>query len=218
MNSYDSLPYGPHWNPEKKMPQCLIGGNMCDICFQDSQKPVRADLDAYVCDLLVRLGIQPKPKPQIEVFPEIKNIEGINSVYELTLTTTKDDPAELRQYLDKIVASKMFGVTAYKACYELQKNGKPHIHAMLWSTKKVLNSNHIKSKIKFPYIFTLKFVRMQPNFYNYILKNEKDISTIEYCLKNNLTQIWHKPDEPVLSESEGPNTPQGPLEPLSESK
>lgn len=189
----ECIGFGNHFDADRQMPQCMIGGNMCDDCWVASRQMFRAEMDKILEDTLIANGIlKPKPKIDIVQFPEIKDIEGVASVYELTLTTTKDDPYELRQYFQKIYESKMFDVKAFKACMELQKNGNPHIHAMLWSGKRVLNSNHIKSKIKFPYIFSLKFVRRQENFYNYILKSEKNnnIEDIDYCNRKGIPQQW----------------------------
>lgn len=166
---------------------CLYGGNLCDACYDKSMADSRAEFMKY---RPLTMPDPPKPKVDLEPLPEINGIDGVISVYELTLTTTKDDPYELRQFFKKICDSKMFDVKAFKACVELQENGKPHIHAMLWSGKKVLNSNHVKSKIKFPYIFTLKFVRRQLNYYNYILKEKDSPNIIEYCRLKGIPQIW----------------------------
>lgn len=167
--------------------KCIIGGNICDECFAESLVRWRADFNKYKP---ITMPDPPKPVVPIEPLPEVNGIDGVLSVYELTLTTTKDDPYELRQYFKKICDSKMFDVKAFKACVELQKNGMPHIHAMIWSGKKVLNSNHIKAKIKFPYIFSLKFVRRQLNYYNYILKEKDSDVIIEYCQTKGIPQIW----------------------------
>ncbi|AUM61759.1 Rep [uncultured virus] len=189
-----------------EMAQCLIGGNMCDDCFAKGLKQEREKLNCDLRKWLIDTGIvkEAKPVPPIQAFPEIEDVQGVNSVYELTLTTTKDDPYELRQYLDKIVKSKMFDVKAFKACMELQENGNPHIHAMLWSGKKVLNSNHIKTKIKFPYRFTLKFVRRQQNYYNYILKEKDSPIIIEYCQRKGIPQEWHTENMPPRNVGEQP--------------
>lgn len=176
-----------------KIAKCLVNGNMCDQCFDDSISVDRKKMHVMIDALEKDSGFlgDLKSAVTVEEFAEIKDVQGVNSVYELTLTTTKDDPYEIRMYFDKIVKSKMFDVKAFKACMELQQNGNPHIHAMLWSGKKVLNSNHVKTKIKYPYRFTLKFVRRQQNFYNYILKEKDSPNIIEYCLKKGIPQIWH---------------------------
>ena len=173
---------------------------MCDACFEKSMTDWRAELNSY---RPLTMPEPPKPVVPIEPLPELKDVKGVLSVYELTLTTTKDDPYELRQYFKKICDSKMFDVKAFKACVELQKNGMPHIHAMLWSGKKVLNSNHIKAKIKYPYRFSLKFVVRQLNYYNYILKEKDSIDIIDYCNKKGIPQIWHTENIKSPSETEG---------------
>lgn len=202
----DDTPYGPHYNTDRKMPECVIGGNLCDECWKAQRGLFEARMSMMMLESMRKYGFSirtPKKEPEqpavdIVEFEEIKDIAGVLSVYELTLTTTKDDPYEIRQYFNKIIQSKMFGVLAYKACIELQQNGMPHLHAVLWSSKKVLNSNHVKSKIKFPYIFTLKFVRRQENFYKYILKNKNDASIIDYCQRKGIPQIWSSIDEQAI--------------------
>lgn len=176
-----------------KIAKCLVNGNMCDQCFDESIVAERKKTNVMIDGLEKESGFLSdlKSAVTVEEFDEIKDVQGVNSVYELTLTTTKDDPYELRMYFDKICKSKMFDVKAFKACVELQQNGNPHIHAMLWSGKKVLNSNHIKAKIKFPYRFSLAFVRRQQNFYDYILKEKDSPIIIEYCRKKGIPHQWH---------------------------
>lgn len=202
--------FGPHWDEEREMPTCMIGGNMCDNCYTAKRKAHAEKFEELVLDVLFKHKV--KVKPEIVVFPENRDVVGVQSVYELTLTTTKDDPYELRQYLQKICESKMFDVKAFKACFELQENGHPHIHAMLWSGKKVLNSNHIKSRIKYPYRFSLKFVRRQENFYNYILKEKECPNIIEYCLRKGIQQLWS--GTPQLEIAGPPIPEEHPLEKL----
>ena len=102
----------------------------------------------------------------------------------------------------------MFDVKGYKACFELQKNGMPHIHAMIWSGKKVLNKNHLTGKLKFPYICTLSFVRRQENFYNYILKNKMSPDIIEYCQRKGIPQLWHSEIANINEEKHPQNEPE----------
>ena len=128
--------------------------------------------------------------PHPERPPLVQGIQGIKSVYELTLTTPDDDPLPLRRFLDRVVSSKMFGVLAFTACFELTKNGMPHIHAMLWSSKNLLNSNHIRVKMGYPHRFTLSKVRMETNYWDYIHKDCDNPETQAYCAKHDLEQIW----------------------------
>lgn len=206
-------PYGNHWDENRKMPECMIGGNMCDNCYVAKRKAESDKFEELVLDVLYKHKV--RVKPEIVEFQENKDVEGVESVYELTLTTTKDDPYEIRQYFQKICESKMFAVKAFKACFELQENGHPHIHAMIWSGKKVLNSNHVKTKIKFPYRFSLKFVRRQLNFYNYILKEKDDPTIIEYCLRKGIQQLWSTHEPPAIGAQ---NIPERPLEQPNENK
>jgi len=112
------------------------------------------------------------------------------SAYELTMTTTKDDPYELRQFLQKIVESKAFAVKGWSACIELQANGMPHIYAVLYSEKNYLDASKIKNRIKFPYRFELKRVKSLNNYFKYLKKEDGNASIIEYCLKKGIPQFW----------------------------
>lgn len=154
----------------------------------------RKKCDDYARNLEIQLGLRKPVRPAIEIMqvPELEGVEGVRSVYELTLTMVKDDHVELLKWFDKIRKSKMFDVKAFKACIELQENGNPHLHACLWSGKKHLNRNHVKDKIKFPNRFSLEMVRNQPKFYEYILKAQtKNIDKdIDYCKQHNIPQTW----------------------------
>jgi len=110
------------------------------------------------------------------------------SFYELTLTSTVDDPYALRQWLKQVCDSKMFGVLKFKACMELTKAGMPHIHAILYSSKEYLNTNHIKDKLKFPYRFELAKVRSVKAFLEYISKSK--MNDIDYCDSKGIPQTW----------------------------
>lgn len=113
------------------------------------------------------------------------------SAYEVTLTTTKDDPHELRQFLKKIVESKMYGVKAFSACIELQENGMPHIHAVIYSDKKYCDGTKVRSRIKFPYRYTFQRVKKLDNYLNYIEKEKDNLNIVEYCEKKVIPQFWN---------------------------
>jgi len=132
-----------------------------------------------VCEL-----IPPEPLPEVIV----DKFAPYESLYELTLTTTVDDPYELRMSLDKIVKSAMFEVKGYIACIELTKNSLPHIHALLFSTRKYIDGSKIKKLYKYRY--ECKRVRMPKNYYDYLNKEKNNPLVIDYCAKKGIPQIW----------------------------
>lgn len=136
---------------------------------------------------------RPKPKP-VEQLPVevVDKFAPFDSLYELTLTTTKDDVYELRQWFNKIVRSAMYMVKGYIACIELQKNGNPHIHALLFSTNKHCDSSKIKKSLKFPYLYTMKKVRKPANYYAYINKEADNPIVKDYCVSRGVDQIWEE--------------------------
>lgn len=120
------------------------------------------------------------------------DMHGGESMYELTLTTTKDDPYELRQYLKKIVESRMFEIVYWEACMELTQAGIPHIHAVLYSKRKYLDGSKIKAPkgIAYPYRYEHKRVKMPQNYLNYIKKENGNPIIVDYCLKKGIPQFW----------------------------
>jgi len=130
------------------------------------------------------LGKTDPQKQHIEVGP----LAQYQSIYELTLTTNVDDPYELRTALAKIVKSKMNGIVFWKACFELTKAGMPHIHAILYSSKKYLDATKIKQF--FTKRYELKRVRSEQAFLTYIIKEKNNNVVINYCLQKGIPQIW----------------------------
>lgn len=109
-------------------------------------------------------------------------------VYELTLTSDKDDIYDMRTALDKIVKSKMFDVKAFNACVELTQNHLPHIHAILWMDCKYVDVSKVK---KFwPKRYEFKPVRMIDNYLNYIQKENGNPIIQEYCANKGIPQFW----------------------------
>lgn len=143
-----------------------------------------------------------KPKRDFPVAPPVAmvrddvHIAGLlpydaASAYEVTLTTTKDDPQELRDFLKKIVESKMYAVKAWEACIELQENGMPHIHAIIYSDKKYCDGTKVKSRIKYPYRYKFARVRNLDNYLKYIHKENDNLIIQEYCEKKVIPQFWN---------------------------
>lgn len=153
----------------------LYPGRICtahfEPCFMD-----------YIANRFWRkkvLAIVEKPKEELINY---------KSVYEVTLTTTKDDPYELRQWVQKIAESKMFGVVDMPYCIELTEAGMPHVHAILYSNKKFIDSSQIK-KLKFPYRYECKRVKNLAAYKNYILKEKDNPIIIDYCNRKGIEQF-----------------------------
>lgn len=120
------------------------------------------------------------------------------STYELTLTTTKDDPYELRTWSKKIADSKIFGVHDMPYCIELTKNGLPHIHALIYSTKKYIDGSKVK-KLGYPYRYECKRVIDLSAYNNYIIKEKNNTTIIEYCQRKGIPQ-FDNAKTPILCE------------------
>lgn len=120
------------------------------------------------------------------------------SVYEITLTTTKDDPKELIGYMDKIIKSKMFGVEYYEYVIELTEKGLPHIHAVIYSNRDKIDQSQIKAKgIKFPYRYECVKVRNLPKYLIYIHKEKHNNIVLQYCEKHNILRNYARLPEKI---------------------
>lgn len=160
------------------------------MCTLDATPESRARIDA-VCDavatrVLTRKGlIRPVP-----VQPRVPGVVA-EGIYELTLTTTQDDPAELQRWLSKIMSSAMFDVVHWQACLELTEAGMPHIHAVVYSRKKYLDASKVK-RLKFPYRYELKRVRDVERYLIYIRKESGNPIIEAYCAAKGVAQFWDK--------------------------
>lgn len=135
---------------------------------------------------------QPRVKKEV-VAPTGNPYPPHDSAYELTLTTTEDNPYLLRETVNKIMASAMFEIISYSACIELTQAGLPHVHAILYSKKKYLDASKIKAPkgpIKFPYRYELKRVRNINNYLNYIQKENGNKLIEDYCARKGIPQFW----------------------------
>jgi len=162
---------------------CYRDYGIC-VCFDDTCKRV---FDELFGPIVKRDVIEDSPLPE----PVIDKFAPYESLYELTLTTTLDDPYELRMSLDRISKSAMFDVKGYIACIELTKNSLPHIHALLFSTRKYIDGSKIKKLYKYRY--ECKRVRMPKNYYDYINKESSNPIVIDYCTKKGIPQLWELP-------------------------
>lgn len=132
----------------------------------------------------------------------VKHNFGQKSIYELTLTTGKDDPKALISAIDKILKSKM--VSSLQSAYsvELTKAGLPHIHAIVYSSRRFIDASKIKSF--WQERFELKKVISEEHYLNYILKEKNNPVIIEYCKKHNILQfskcqlLEELPADPVM--------------------
>lgn len=159
--------------------------------IRDQEEDIKLVANAWV-DCIVEgvrkdvARIAEKAKKKVEAL--VANLpEGTVSVYELTLTTDKDEPQYLVDSFKKIVDSKMNGVISYKSCIELTKAGLPHIHAVIYSSKKTLDSSKIKRWYK--YRFELQKVRSHDAYINYIMKEKNNPIVIEYCKNKKIDQF-----------------------------
>lgn len=116
----------------------------------------------------------------------IPNVKGVKSKYELTLTTADVEPCKLNEAMVKIAKSKMFNLVYWEYAVELTKEGRPHIHAILYSGKRFLDATKIKSFWKER--FELKKVMSEANYLLYISKEKNNPIVIDYCKKHKIEQ------------------------------
>lgn len=166
-------------------------GIVCAYCCNDCQFIDKRTTEDIIKSMLPKKRV-PKPREDHHPDPEEVFYPGIpehESVYELTLTTTKDDPYELRAFLKKVCKSKMFNIVYWKACIELTKNGMPHIHAILYSSNKYCDSTKIKA-LKYPYRYEFLKVRDEDAYNKYIIKEKNNVEVSMYCERKGIQQIW----------------------------
>lgn len=159
------------------------------------------DFDVCTCifDKKVEQPVR-QPQVQVDVLP------AYTSCYEVTLTSTKDDPYELRQWIQKIANSAMYAVVDMPYCIELTEKGIPHIHAILYSNKKYCDGTKVK-RMKFPYRYEFKRVRDIEKYKNYIYKEKDNPVIIEYCFRKGIPQFSNaiqKDYEAVAPEEDAP--------------
>lgn len=152
-----------------------------------------------------------------ELHLDFRPTKPYESIYELTITTTKDDPYELRQIIFKIAQSAMFEVVSCAACIELTKAGLPHIHAILYSKRKYLDASKIKRFT--PYRYELKRVRNESAYTEYIKKEKDNLTVSTYCEKKGIPQFFNGTQEYEESsqEARGPSEAESCSEAGSES-
>lgn len=157
-----------------------------DICLCPPTRAEMAKLWGWWSYEPELYGKRPKPQPlPDDIEMKFRPYEGL---YELTLTTNKDDPHELKELFGRITRSAMFAVKGYIACIELTKAGLPHIHALLFSSKKYIDASKIKSM--YPYRYECKRVRLPGRYYEYINKDVESAATIDYCKAKGIVQVW----------------------------
>jgi len=135
-----------------------------------------------------------KPRaPWIEVSAALPAVPYV-SAYELTLTSTVDDPYYLRSSLKSIVDSAMFDIVNWESCIELTEAGLPHIHAILYSSRKYLDASKIKTKFKYRY--ELARVRDLDKYLKYIHKEYGNPDIVDYCKRKGIPQFDEHPKHP----------------------
>lgn len=167
--------------------------NKCPNWTQPSIEDMLKEIGKRVTWVYKPKHVDYLPDPAEVFFPGIPAHE---SVYELTLTTTKDDPYELRTFLKKVCKSKMFNIVYWKASIELTKARLPHIHAILYSSNKYCDATKIKA-LKYPYRYEFQKVRDEDAYNNYIIKEKYNVDVNMYCDQKGIPQIWD-----ALSEEE----------------
>ena len=190
--------------PECSVWVCLIEQSFCcgncEYIDRRSQKEIEMGAFSPKWKPKQRVIQAYEPDPEEVFFPGIPEHE---SVYELTLTTTKDDPYELRAFLKKVCKSKMFNIVYWKASIELTKAGLPHIHAILYSSNKYCDATKIKA-LKYPYRYEFIKVRDENAYNNYIIKEKYNVDINMYCERKGIPQIWDASEDDVQEKLQAP--------------
>lgn len=130
------------------------------------------------------------PKVKNKVVEQVVDYPACNSMYEVTLTTTVDDPKALQTALERICASQMYAVKHVVACIELTEAKMPHIHALIYSDKKYCDGT--KVKLWYPYRYEFKKVRSHDAYHAYIMKEKGNEAVINYCARRGVSQFINK--------------------------
>lgn len=194
----------------------------CDKCMEFNrmmQDKIKKEYDDYIAEFYAKINLTKKQgrKKGMDKKAEKRAIKGPDnhvlaidymnvdidhkSVYAMTLTTSEDDPYMLRDFIIKFTNSRMYRVSAIAYSFELTKKGIPHIHAMVWSTKKYLDAKKIEQRLGFKGRYTLDKVNDEISYANYMLKDRSNQDVIDYCTKKGITQIvsYIKPNNQGLA-------------------
>lgn len=90
---------------------------------------------------------------------------------------------ELLSCLDFLRNSKIPGTNKFEACLELTKSGEPHLHVLLWSTKKYMDKTKLKS-VGHVDVKKVKDSSDVIKIRKYMAKMEEDPQLIKYCEEN----------------------------------
>lgn len=133
--------------------------------------------------------LPPAEPPQIggEIHPDIPMH---SSVYHLTLTTDVDDPYELRNSFHKFIESAQVDAVYWIAALELTKSNLPHIHVVVYSSRKYIDVKKVSKAKYFQKRFQLNVVRNLDNYLLYINKGFRSPITEEYCARKGIPQFW----------------------------
>lgn len=118
-------------------------------------------------------------------FPKTENKQN---QFEVTLTTVSTEPYKLIETMNKIVNSKMFEITTWKACLELTANDRPHIHMWISSPSQIQPSRIRKIHKE---RFTCSRVRNPQAYLEYLEKEKENAKVINYCLEKECSQFYN---------------------------
>lgn len=141
-----------------------------------------------VVDMLIEEGNK-KLEDKIKIMEDRYKNRNVKKYrwYFITLTDIKEDPKDLIISIKKIINSKLINVIKYLYCFELTKDGIPHIHMVMKTDKYVkardiLNMNNGKR-------IDISLVKSLINVINYICKEEEDVMK-DYLIKYNIEKFY----------------------------
>lgn len=183
----------------------------CGICKQPECKRCGPHFHSHRIDLwpvwagIIKPNVQPPlpdRHPTLDRFSTYA-ISRRYRLYELTLTvdiTKFESPREAVPFLlnnfSKIINSKQVAAIDWIRVIELHKNGYPHIHALIATTKQPQST---KITAMYPYRASMSRVKDLEKYVRYIYKEQDNPTVQAFCDDNATTQIQSK---------ETPGTPQ----------
>lgn len=116
--------------------------------------------------------------------------------YFITITDRDGDYGHVYDCLRKIVESKAIRPWNWLACWELTKEGRPHIHLLIDT------DNYVKTRDLVKWnngqIVNVQKVKNLQSTVDYIMKND-DVRIVNYLKENKLSQFMYK-NAPEISE------------------
>jgi len=152
---------------------------------------------------------EPVEHPLLRRFERHLTRNKIARAYEVCLTLDPQlhpskEPYFLVKSFYKVVASRIFNVVDWLYCIELQENGYPHMHALVITNRKPVQTNKIKQM--YPYRSTFARVKDLIAYVNYIHKEEHNPAVNAYCKKYGTPQIASKAvNRPAQADAQAQN-------------